>query len=90
MVDTVAELEDRYAGAGGVGAMDDIYEGALEALSFFVGVLDYLTLDFEGSFPLDFDLEADLLDLASSFFVLLSLSLLFLLLESLLFSFFMF
>ena len=69
--------------------MDDTYDGVLD-LSFFVGVFGYLTLDLDtaleslGYFP--FDLEADLLDLLSASFFLLSLD--FLLFSSLLLSFF--
>ena len=88
MMNAVSELVSEYAGGAECG-IEDISDGVFD-FYFLVGVLGSLTLDFDaafeslGSFP--FDLEADLLDLLSASFFLLSL--LFLLFSSLLFSFF--
>ena len=62
VVNAVTNLLNIYAGAGGVGAIEDIYEAALDPLSFLVGVFESLGLLLDASLPLDLDLEADFYD----------------------------
>ena len=62
MMNAVTTLLKIYAGAGGVGAIEDIQEATLDPLSFLVGVFESLGLLLDASLPLDLDLETDFYD----------------------------
>jgi hypothetical protein len=58
----VTECKVRYAGGGGVGAIDEISDAAFSILDFPYFLVGVFALDFDaslGSFPLDLDLDTD-------------------------------